>query len=88
MGRKSKRADGDVVTVDGFTLRGHLTVEEFNDFAEREGEPPTAAVRHFYARCIPAQPGDEYAYYVHDWGDKPARGAMPVTERCEVRGGG
>jgi len=88
MSRKQRFPDGDVVTCDGeFVLKGHLTLEEYNEMADEYDSPHATALRHYYARCIPAQPGDEYSSYIHDWGNRPTRGAFRVTEATALAEG-
>ena len=81
MSRKQRFSEGDVMTCDGdCVLRGHLTLEEYNEVADECDSPHATAVRHYYARSIPAQPDDEYSSYIHDWGNRPSRGAFAATE--------
>ncbi len=73
--------DGELV------IKGHITLEEYNRILDVDYEQlPVTAVRHYYVRIIPAQPDEGVAYWVHDWGNKPARGALKATERAVPRG--
>ncbi len=85
MARKPRWKDGEVMSEDdGLLVKGHVSLQEFNDIATDEyDQEPASAVSHHYVRFIP-NPWEGYSGYFEHWGSNPTnkRGCIKATERA------